>query len=171
MLIYRVENQRGVGMYKAYAKACYAMVGSDRHPSPNDDAELRPAWHQLLNEGLYRHYNFGFATLDQLRSWIYKDEWREELDRKDFYAMCYYVPDEYMHIGATQAIFRKDKARHIGQFLLPLVGHPTAAQWAEKLEKYNASERKDCHPSPHSPSPVREQDHQPIAGVQSSDAG
>ena len=71
----------GKGMYQGpdTVAASRMFELSGRHPGPNDDAAIKDAWSKGSYNGLHREYFFGFKSLDQLRQWIYKTEWRQEL--------------------------------------------------------------------------------------------
>lgn len=111
MLIWRIENENGGGMYRSGHNdfgTIAAEVGdwaSDRHPSPIWDDAL--GWGDICpyERDLWK---FGFASLSQMRQWVYKAKWRRSLDEIGFSLVCYRVPDEYGRRSNFQAIFRHD---------------------------------------------------------------
>lgn len=117
-LVWRVQLPNGDGMYHAGVLDCtqamnYDLFSDDmhlgqsklRHPCPRDDYMLAPHWNALRNKGEYKWYIFGFADVDQLLSWVYKNEWHQEIHNTGFKVYVYSVPDAYVCIGATQACF------------------------------------------------------------------
>jgi hypothetical protein len=51
-------------------------------------------------------YYFGFSSIDQLRSWIYKDDWLVGLHDIGMLLAVYICEDEDVLVGNTQAIFK-----------------------------------------------------------------
>lgn len=78
---FRVSHgPNGKGMYQGPdTKAAESMYEQGHHPCPGDDAALGPHWQHAAYGHYNREYFFGFKSLDQLRQWIYKTEWRQEL--------------------------------------------------------------------------------------------
>lgn len=101
-LIYRVETCDGQGMYRGVTSVSDQMYDTDyegcRHPRPSDDMSLdwdcNPEW------------IFGFGSLDQLKFWIYRTEWRKQM-HIDGLKVYVYLPNTY-RVGDTQAIFIRD---------------------------------------------------------------
>lgn len=81
------------------------MQTSHRHPSPWQDAALRDAWAGLDGK---HNYIFGFSTIAQLKSWIYRREMRRDLEEAGFRVVVYQTDDYFL--GDTQAVFRKSTA-------------------------------------------------------------
>ncbi len=118
-LVWRVQLADGGGMYTSRALACTNEMNYDpydenknqfariRHPCPHDDYLLEPQWYALGGGERFR-YRFGFASIDQLLSWIYMDEWHQEIHSAGFKVYVYSVPDAYVCIGATQACFHQE---------------------------------------------------------------
>jgi len=101
MLVFRVQTPKGVGMYCSGARATGQMFDLDTyHPSPNNDGKLGDVWAELHNKVEWR---FGFASIDQLRMWIYRQEWRDSLHEQGLYVSV--ISAEYVHVGETQAIY------------------------------------------------------------------
>lgn len=109
--ILRVETETKVGMYRNNSLASEEMHEmSGRHPAPFSDTKIGPYWNYRL-PGHCSNKLFGFTSIEQLRFWIYKAEWRESL-HDEGYAISYYeVPEEYALLGDTQAIFVVSEAR------------------------------------------------------------
>lgn len=109
--IYRVENQHGTGMYHVWDR--FALnENSERHPTPHHDSRLMQAGWEAFKARYYSDVYFGFSSLDQLRSWVYQDRWREELYSHG-YNIHVYEADEAL-LGDTQAVFVKKLARRVG---------------------------------------------------------
>lgn len=108
MLIYRVENANGCGMYMGNDHSfSYEMIDSMRHPTPNKDASLSKFWNALSFERS-QAYSFGYGSLEQLKNWIYQDSWRKEIDESGF--RVYVYDSKHFEIGDTQAVFIKQTA-------------------------------------------------------------
>lgn len=141
-LIYRIENKRGRGMYYNGDEGCQVryMMQEERHPPPTSDVKLRGVWEKLYWNGEHQFWQFGFNSLDQLRSWVYKQEWRWELHDAGFAVYAYAATD--YHLGDTQAIMIKP-ALPVGHMILTCISATVADEWFQSLEEeYNASERK-----------------------------
>jgi hypothetical protein len=132
-LIYRVENSLGKGMYTGdNCEATREMHDTFRHPPPYQDARLRDAWDEKYYAGSQHLYNFGFSSLDQLRMWIYRDEWRRLLHDAGFFIHAYSA-DNYI-LGDTQAVFIRD-SYPVGKFLLTGLNTPIADEWSARIEQ------------------------------------
>ena len=81
--IYRVsEGFDGQGMYKGSGWLVSGAMHGPRHPCPEVDARMGKDWDDLYGtygQSYRARFLFGFATLDQLRSWIYQAQWRQGL--------------------------------------------------------------------------------------------
>lgn len=107
--LYRVENLRMEGIY---VNGTASVIGirdgfHGRHPSPFEDSALMA---DLENKGLpsptNREWRYGFASLDQLRNWLYKAEWRSTLAFHGFFISIIDVSNLDCAIGDTQAMMR-----------------------------------------------------------------
>lgn len=83
LTVWRIEYPNGVGMYRGNNRpqAVEQMYDYERHPSPLEDALLRGAWCDLSDEEACK-YKFGFPSLELLKAWIYRQEWRDELKER-----------------------------------------------------------------------------------------
>ena len=121
-VIFRVENDNGTGMYigtygftaQEYSESM--AWGARRHPNPSEDYGLRSKWSELREHNTYEQYSFGFSSIEQMRSWVSTNEWREELHAHGFMINMYLADDS--HIGDTQAIFHKGRAVKVGTISL-----------------------------------------------------
>ena len=109
-LIYRVEGEQGVGLYRCGLR-CGQVMQYKRHPTPSEDAELSTWWG--ANRLIRDQYIFGYSTLEQLKSWIYAKKWRMEIKKAGLVCSVYETND--CIVGATQAVFRKSTAKKIGE--------------------------------------------------------
>lgn len=107
--IYRVENVDGKGMYCGTEAGVQMNGDSSRHPLPREDAKIGCEWRERLS-GEIDEQIFGFASLEQLRFWIYKTKWRKSLKSEGFRVSVYEVPVEHALVGDTQAIFVRPEA-------------------------------------------------------------
>lgn len=105
-LIYRLQTRRGRGIYQDACKT--PPTNRARHPLPHEDCALRWGWRSHRYE-----WHFGFASLEQLRAWFYRDEWLTRLGRDGVVLTVWEVPERYVQIGNTQAIFVKRRARRL----------------------------------------------------------
>lgn len=111
-IIYRVETVDGIGIYGAGVRcANLEMDDSRRHPLPTEDAELSDFWGKmsLCDRGGIR---FGYSSINQLKSWIYKKSWRKEIAKSGLIVSVYRA--RFVRVGATQAVFKLKTAKKIG---------------------------------------------------------
>ena len=118
--VLRVESEDRVGMY-AYRdvnydqpECIYNMQDSMRHPSPDEDAALSRLWAEFSGDGTHREWSFAFTDMNQLRNWIYKTEWRNELAKFGLKISVYEVT--HYHLGDTQCIFKWEDTKFIERF-------------------------------------------------------
>lgn len=108
--VYRVEDQLGYGPYEVECDVSFEMTHDAHHPLPENDAKLSSFWRDQLLKGYwhYTKYRFAFASLEQLKFWIYREDWRKELDENGFRVSVYET--DSAKIGDTQAVFLKSEA-------------------------------------------------------------
>lgn len=114
-IIWRLEDEggRGIYAYDYFDEATnYEKTGADGcagspHPTPSNDPAL--GWYDIPDCDR-DHYHFGFATLSQMRQWVYKAVWRRKLSDMDILLNKYEVPAEFARRSNFQAVFWKDKA-------------------------------------------------------------
>ena len=119
--IFRVETVEGKGIYRGPDWDGVDESGSDssKHPMPHKDSKLLDENKDLfyhIGDGEYRFLDydfiFGFSSIDQLRRWLYNDEWLSGLDRQGFVLSIY--EGDVRH-GHTQAVINKDTAVLVAQ--------------------------------------------------------
>lgn len=113
--VYRVEDKDGKGMYCGRV-SLWGMHDPVRHPTPMDDSRLMRSFQRdtggigdartefdkfLFDE--FGRVRFGFSSLDQLRRWIYDDEWKDTLYVYGFKLNVYEC--DRVWVGDTQAVF------------------------------------------------------------------
>ena len=114
MLIYRIENSKGIGPY--HSKIIYSIESRDmfcweRCPGPIEDTIYE------ANEEFY----YGFKSMWQLRRWFNKQVRKEIVKHSyttDFYYSIYKVDPSHVKIGKKQVAFIKNKAKLINRQLL-----------------------------------------------------
>jgi hypothetical protein len=106
--VYRIETKDGQGMYgsggfrRAAGEAAY---DGSRHPGPGEDGKMRKVTEKRRDTYYfdYSPFHFGFISVEQLRNWIYKDEWLLSLHESGHVLAI--VRSEDVIEGFTQAIF------------------------------------------------------------------
>lgn len=126
--LFRIENAAREGMYYAGCGCAedmqpYAYDGASmRHPKPEDDSALVEAIrlknlpHNDTCSG-WGAYHYGFSSIDQLKMWVHRASWRQDLDGEGFKLSIYEVADEHFAAGDTQAVVLKDQPRTLIQQL------------------------------------------------------
>lgn len=111
-LVYRIEMPSGRGLYRCGLPCDDELEDDMRHPTPSDDAELWPYWKGMD----YRERDqmrFGYATIAQLKSWVYKKSWRKKI--KDHGLVVSVYRARFVRVGSAQAVFRLKTAKKIGE--------------------------------------------------------
>ena len=96
----------GDGMYSGVPSLhqCRGYSTDGSHPAPWDDTAL--LWDEtevtvgVSNAGCL----FGFGSLEQLKAWLYNNEWREYLHEHGYVVKVWDLSDPLMHVGSAQAI-------------------------------------------------------------------
>lgn len=120
--IYRIESAKGIGLYsyrKADEFAHGTLVDEHRHPTPSDDSLLVANVREYTCRNYFQiedHMRFGFCSLEQLRSWIYQDEWLVKLHKYGLKIAEYRLYSENVCEGNTQAIFDGGEVLHKKQY-------------------------------------------------------
>ena len=115
--VFRLEDAEGTGIYRTlYAQELYALdsaAGGTAHPHPNQDSKLSDHWDMLIIMNQNKEYYFGFASMEQLRRWLFDKEVNQTLHDGGIKISIYQTDDYY--IGDTQMMFRKSSATLIGK--------------------------------------------------------
>lgn len=135
MLIYRIEDEDGGGPYRgdnSHLNPFGSTSASDRHPLPVDDSLLQESIRFRMGRDLsasdatWIHWSsflesdfiFGFTSIDQMRNWVYKDEWLYTMDKNGFFLSEFNVPKHHVCVGNTQAVFRRKEATKHRRFTM-----------------------------------------------------
>lgn len=115
MIIYRVENASGEGMYRNQFMHQFRDYDSGEphpydldHPGPNEDGVLsdhyddHEGWASEQTRGWGDYLRFGFASMAQLEAWI-EPAWRAAMANGGMRIAAYEVADAI--ISDKQAIF------------------------------------------------------------------
>lgn len=111
--IYRVEDSLGQGMYSSRltSKVDLYSDGARNHPGPSADKQLTRNLNSV-NTKLQTQHLFGFVSKEQLRKWLYRDEWIEQLHEVGLFCSIIYLPNKHREtyfIGDSQAIYDSNK--------------------------------------------------------------
>ena len=107
MLVYRVENNQGIGPYKVYPKPnsimelCEAHNSSRAHPAPGADPGL--------GVFMQKDYFCGFASEAVLKKWFHG--WRKHLRTAGFHMAVYQARKVLVSKYTGQVIFKKGLAK------------------------------------------------------------
>lgn len=114
--VYRIERgDDKQGMYggdRGWYSATNSAQDDERHPAPRLDSLLCASIRQadkIPSEVLCSLY-YGFGSIDQLRNWVFNDEWLIKLS-KNGYVLAEYRSDE-VYVGNTQAVFKRPDRRY-----------------------------------------------------------
>lgn len=114
MIVYRLENSDGDGIYQSgvahrieeagadLPQTCYGDV--NRHPTPRLDSLLvANGW----DWGQY-HLFFAFESYESFRSWFFNDEFLEKAKALGFELVRYETGDSTVILGNAQCAFYRD---------------------------------------------------------------
>lgn len=111
MKIYRIETITTLGAFRGnsrYEFATLLNISYDEsrkvHPNPKHDSKLMDS----LGEGNFYEYNFGFISIEQLKTWFFNDDVKLALDNEGMMVSVYDA--EEFHIGNSQVMFIMDSA-------------------------------------------------------------
>ena len=140
MLVYRIENDEGDGMYccadidlsftevmanypdpdpdrRIMQSEFYELYGieyGDVHILP--EADFPGFWEK--NGTQFWDYYFGFPSTDALKLWIYREEWRKALHDNGFFIAVYDDVHEKVSESGRQVIFKKHQSQFLRKFSL-----------------------------------------------------
>lgn len=116
MLVYRVVDQNGDGMYRAstmdnndclWHKCCDDYDDDEHHPAPSGIN------HKICVKFLDNHpsdFFFGFSSLDQLNHWIFEDEWKEKMHLEAGKVLVFDVKPSHCVFDEHQVAFLMEEA-------------------------------------------------------------
>lgn len=135
--IYRIENEKGEGVYRAESRSIYFVVNEvkadyqdyqneRRHPTPDRDSKLvdslpRKAFFgnskvdPIIDCNYISNFIFGFSSVDQLRMWFFNNNILVGLHNCGFKVVVY--KGEVYH-GNTQAVIRKSTRKKVKEISL-----------------------------------------------------
>lgn len=109
VVLYRIEHPTGEGMYvrlgESHSPARHVFgYDDDSHVAPEDDRALD---RNLRSKGRsMRDYYFAFATMHQLKQWVYFDPWLINLHLRGCVLAEIICDKADVIIGDYQALFR-----------------------------------------------------------------
>ena len=125
MIVYRIENDRGLGPYEeAYLMQFHHEFFRDEddenrwflsHPSPWKDPRSLQRVFKDNNYYNFSKYHCGFSTIKQMKAWFDKDNYFHWLHEHGFKLVVYRGPARY---GEYQAIVKKSEAVKIREVSL-----------------------------------------------------
>ena len=140
MLIYRLENEKGEGVYtRGYGFKCARQMlegndptAKDLHPSPDGDPKLQKFWAGFhltvkeMREWPYkgrRNWQCAFESYEQLAAWFPYEGialmMQLASQREDDMALVVYkVPHHKVRKGETQVIYNKEHAEFVKRISL-----------------------------------------------------
>lgn len=108
MIVYRIENQAGEGMYAAdhciYQCPSYEDFGNHKGPQ-SDNRLLDELRLKNWSYDIPQHFSFGFSSVEQMRTWLFEDVWLLWLADNGFILAIIETDD--VIAGDTQCIFIK----------------------------------------------------------------
>lgn len=122
MMIFRIEDDHGFGMYSGGSPFLEWENGDPDlqviHPTPEEDEILSKNGYQEFWSKHWTAMFFGFSSVEQIHSWLYKPQNFKVLDSDGFFLSVYLAPDHLTRVGKTQAVFIKKKSTKICTFSL-----------------------------------------------------
>jgi hypothetical protein len=103
--VYRIENGHGQGPYTTdfWPRRSSSPYFGPRHLGPRDDSGLD--WDCLA---LSYKYSFGFRSMEQMRFWFYRKEWRGAMQKAGYRLTKWRVSAGDARLSDAQAVFRRD---------------------------------------------------------------
>lgn len=130
MKLFRIQDENDNGLYRindGSGRNGYFMLlpadfhagneGNRQHPLPYEDSLL--VSNRRKREALVGlsdctgELRYAFNSIEQLRRWMYKDEWLECCDAIGLYVAVYEVPEDQVIVGHTQCCFNRLHAKRI----------------------------------------------------------
>ena len=75
---------------------------SGKHPRPVDDSQLMRSLEAVGRDCVYGPF-FGFISIEQFRTWVYKDEWLHSLDDEGYRISLMLANPRAVAVGFSQA--------------------------------------------------------------------
>lgn len=113
MIVLRLENINGEGMYSC--GAAHFMQERGFHVRPENDEKL---WKnlQIYSQSTDKedceqemwNFRFGFSDCNQLKMWVYRKYWLQELEKVGMIVAQYECEDWNVLVGNSQALFKNE---------------------------------------------------------------
>lgn len=120
-LFYRLEHKETkCGVYSMGGEVSEIMIkfwNPKQHPGPDEDSKMSKKWDKLKFSEK-RDYIFGFANLEQYRSWFANDKDLFNLSAHDIVLNSYET--EHYIVGHAQMVARKETLKFVETF--PILG-------------------------------------------------
>lgn len=108
MLVYRVENERGIGPYLSFDPALEEM--RLEHAMSGDDPRPTPDWDGI--DDMDADESSGFQTAQRAENWF--GGYGAVLDEAGYELTVWEAQD--VREGRTQVVFRKDTAKQVASY-------------------------------------------------------
>lgn len=110
VFVWRLESQEGIGVYQSSSLkdstwniSTNSFKCQKRNPTFFQDVFFDNV---IVND--VKHCSFGFSNLEQYKNWVFKKEWRIELEKNKAVLRKYQVEDGLFLESPFQVVFRKD---------------------------------------------------------------
>lgn len=128
MLVYRIEGVNGGGIYRGeYSRQNPMSWVESKHPAPwrdsllvhnsnrkrGDAFDITDSFDTWFSE---ENYIFGFASTEQLRSWVFVDLWLWLMQERGFRLAVMEIEDDDVIVGHTQCIFKRENVKQTSYF-------------------------------------------------------
>jgi hypothetical protein len=97
------EGKTSVGMYRSVMAG--ALDDTARHPTPSKDSGLIYNGYDHYARTDRRDFYYGFSSIEQLRRWVYPDQWLRSLHEEGYVLSTF---QSLGYTGYTQAVAHKD---------------------------------------------------------------
>lgn len=106
--IYRLEHKDGEGFYQG--RTGFSIEHDfRRHPLPHQDSLLMESLHNKTGMAEVRGQHFGFRDIDQLRAWVYQDDWLRALEHHGVWLAEIHIDEGFVCYGNTQTVFDRSR--------------------------------------------------------------
>lgn len=126
MKLFRIQDEHDNGLYRindgSDRDGYFTLLpedfiggneGNSQHPLPYEDSlfDTNRRQREFANDADYVRY--AFNSIEQLRRWMFKDDWLECCDAIGLYVAVYEVPEDQVIVGHTQCCFNRLHAKRI----------------------------------------------------------
>lgn len=112
MMIYRIEDDKGIGVYRSEISPNFVLTYEIGKPTPWEDTELLKSANIRVDDryDTISDYSFGFSSKEQMKSWFGVLCIKKLIDC-GFNVNLYMVDDKKSHSSKHQAMFNKNNAQ------------------------------------------------------------